>query len=490
MTKIIIFLFTAFCTFQAHADVQYHTGDTVNICSSCNSQEMLQLVEPSYLDGVVVPSVGNGNWFVTFSGGAAAFLGTPIGCEDLFGRIRPSFSLALGKWFTPAVGARINYNGMQFLDGTLSDQKYHYVHADFMWNVFGRRYARQDKVRWTLAPYAGVGMIHHASNGHNPFAISYGIQGQYRVSKRVSVLMELSGMTTFQDFDGIGRQNRPGDNMMSVSAGISVNIGKVGWKRAVDASPCMIQNERLVRCNARLMEENRNLANIHDRDSKALAELRKILEVEGMLDNYCHLFEPDTAISHGYPRNNYSGLNSLMARLKNRKWDGKSVLDDNSAFNSKSVRTEADSISALRNYESGFSMDSITGVHNIGSDTLDIGYLSLVKSGKVCIGAPVYFFFELGTACLTDRSQLVNLDELTRVALKYGLSVAVVGAADSATGTSDINDVLGASRADFIVAELKKRGLPDEKIRKRSVGGIARFSPDEANRHTRVMLYF
>ena len=39
-------------------------------------------------------------------------------------------------------------------------------------------------------------------------------------------------------------------------------------------------------------------------------------------------------------------------------------------------------------------------------------YLSLIHSGKACIGAPIYFFFELGTDRLLNRSQLVNLDEV------------------------------------------------------------------------------
>ncbi len=489
MTKLIIFLFAIFGTLQAHAGIQSHTGDTIGKVFSGYSSEMVYPVGPVYLDGVVVPAVRSGNWFVTLAGGASAFLGTPLGCEDLFGRIRPSLSLAVGKWFTPAVGARINYNGMQFRDGMLSSQQFHFVHADLMWNILGRRYARQETVRWTLAPYAGVGLIHHATNGHNPFAISYGIQGQYRISRRISFLMELGGTVTFQDFDGIGKPNRPGDNMVSLTAGFSFSIGRTGWKRAVDASPCLHQNEQLVGVSNRLIEANRNYSNAYERDRKALAELKKILEVEGLLDTYCHLFDSDSIPVSGYPRNNYSGLNSLMARLKNRKWNGGSVLDGNSAFNGKSEGMAADSASFVQDNGKEFAVgDSIAGIRNDVADTLSVSYMSLVRSGRECIGAPVYFFFELGTANLTDSSQLVNLDELARVALKYGLSVSVIGAADSATGTSDINDALGVSRADFIVAELKRRGLADEYISKRSVGGIARFTADEANRHTKVIL--
>ena len=46
------------------------------------------------------------------------------------------------------------------------------------------------------------------------------------------------------------------------------------------------------------------------------------------------------------------------------------------------------------------------------------------------------------------------------------------------------------SRADYIVAELVKRGLPAENITKSGVGGISDYTPDKANRHTKVMLYF
>ena len=72
---------------------------------------------------------------------------------------------------------------------------------------------------------------------------------------------------------------------------------------------------------------------------------------------------------------------------------------------------------------------------------------------------PIYFFFELGTDRLLNRSQLVNLDEVARIAKKYGLKVKVIGAADSATGSKTINDNLSRSRARFIAEELMKRGM-------------------------------
>ena len=160
--------------------------------------------------------------------------------------------------------------------------------------------------------------------------------------------------------------------------------------------------------------------------------MKKILEIEGLLDKYGHLVNDDeTDRRQGYPRNNYSGLNSLRARLKNRHWDGISPLDSASI-----------------------------GYGNNGDDAEKPGIIvsertELIQAGN-CIGSPVYFFFNLNTAHLTDASQMLNLDELARVAKKYGLSLRVTGAADSSTGTPVLNGSLSTSRADYIVAELKK----------------------------------
>lgn len=483
MTKNIIFIFAAFCTLQARADVQPTEKDTVRCTFRYDDTELLQPLQPSYLDGVVVPARGNGNWFVSIAGGTTAFLGTPLGCEDLFGRLKPSYSLALGKWFTPWVGARINYSGLQFKDGMLAVQEYHHLHADLLWNMLGGSYARQEQVRWHLAPFAGIGLLHHATNGHNPLAISYGIQGQYRISKRVNALVEISGMTTFQDFDGYGKANRPGDHMLSLTAGFSFHIGKVGWKRAIDPSPYVRRDQWLVDYVNVLSEQNSRYAGQHDKDRRTLAELKKILEIEGLLDTYCHLFDDDDTIGHnGYPRNNYSGLNSLRARLKNRHWNGKSLLEGqapNGNGRADSLQHRQDSVSGLE-----------TGQFENLPDSTLADYAVRMQSGRECIGAPIFFFFELGTSHLTDTSQLVNLDELARVAKKYGLKVKVTGAADSATGTAGINDALSVSRAGYIASELNKRGLPPDRITKTGEGGISDYVPTEANRHTKVELFF
>ena len=428
MTKQIILIFAVLCSVQVQANSRYTERDTVQHEFFHDATELFQPLQPVYLDGVVVPRTGSGNWFVSVTGGATAFLGTPLGCEDLFGRVKPSYNLAVGKWFTPAVGARIHYSGLQFKDAGLSTKNYHSVHADLLWNLLGYRYSGQEQTRWGLAPFVGVGLIHNSSNKTSPFAFSYGIQGQYRISKRVSAVLEFSGTTTSQKFDGYGRTNRLGDHMVSLTAGFTFHLGKIGWKRAADVTHYIHRNEQLIDYSRALSEKN----------------------------------------------SRYAGLNSLRARLKHRHWDGISPLDTAFIHNNNHNTDN-------QNPDSLVSNKFITAE---GHNPMVVNHVS-----DSCIGAPVYFFFTLNTARLTDVSQKLNLDELARVAKKYDLHVRVTGAADSSTGTSGINDSLSQSRADFIVSELKQRGIPAERITKISRGGIADYLPTEANRHTKVELF-
>ena len=161
---------------------------------------------------------------------------------------------------------------------------------------------------------------------------------------------------------------------------------------------------------------------------------------------------------HG-SKSGYSGLNSLRARLANKSWDGNSPLPVDSLCDSNAAQSDSD-------------------------------YLALIRSGKKCIGAPVYFFFRLNTAEQTEPSLILNLDELASLARGYRLHITIIGAAGSATGTADINNTLGKARANFIANALKERGVPSSQITKRDQDGTNEYSPAEANRQTKVILHY
>lgn len=481
MTKRFIFIFAAFCSLWARAVARPVPTDSIGNSGYQYSMEKVQSVTtPSYLDGVLVASPWTANWFVGVSGGASAFLGNPLGCEDLFGRLQPSWAVNVGKWFTPHIGSRIGWQGGKFKDGALDTRNFHHYHADLLWSLLGEQRKDGTPAEWSLVPYVGMGLLHHKDNGQKQFSLSYGIQGRYRITGRLAATLELGGCTTFREFDGYGKIGKWGDRFLTLSAGLSVTIGKTGWKRVVDARPYVCRNEWLVRRSEALAGANRRYASRHEKDGRIIRELRKILELEGLLDKYGWAADSLYNYDTGNPGNDYSGLNSLMARLRNRHWNGMDPL----ASPTDTLRTKGDT-DTLHSHDIKGLYDS-TAMANAHKQA-DARLAKYTASGH--IGIPIYFFFELGTTKLTEPAQGINLDALARVITGHGLYVTVTGAADSMTGTVEINDRLGMARAEYIAWELVRRGVAPDRIEKADIGGISDYTPLEGNRHTQVRLF-
>ena len=418
--KILSITMMCLAAMTASAQTARQSSDSLYIQKSYSQEQMLMPVNPTYLKHVSEAANWGRNWFIEAKGGASAFLGTPIGCGDVFDRVTPLLQIGVGKWFTPAIGGRIGFQGLSFKNAEFHTMKYQFVHADFLYNITsGIRQNESGIPLWDVIPFVGVGMIHNSdwinnctcqggSSGSHPFAFTYGVEARYRISDRVHLVGEVRGMLTARNFDGIGTSTKFGDNMLSVSAGLSFTIGKTGWKRVVDATPYIEQNLALQDYIAYMRDRNAHL-------EKRLA---------GNDDG-----------KTVYPKNSYSGLNSLRARLS----------------------MNGDSLSS--------------------SDHL-----------KVSIGVPVYFFFKLNTDKLVDKSQLVNLDDIAKMAKQENLKIKISGAADSATGTQSGNQDLGKRRAKFIAKALIKRGVDKSQIKAYNLGGIDKYAANEANRFTTVVL--
>lgn len=459
MEKTVLFLMAAFLLSgniaAQTAEEQYVTQD-----------QILQPLEPTYLDNVFSANAWDNNWFLSAKGGISAFTGKPIGHGDFFDRKKPLLNVSLGKWFTPYVGGRLAYQGLQLIDSDIESRSYQNVHADFLYNLAAHFNSRYDELpKWNLIPYAGCGIIRNSYTHQKPFAISYGIIARYRLAKRLHISAEVGATTTFQNFDGKGVTNKFGDHLLQASVGLDVTIGKVGWKKVVDPEPYILQNDLLLNQIEKLKEENDKMDKINKKDAMALKEMRKILEIEGLLDKYNLAMNTDDETVKNYPRNNYSGLNSLRARLRNKKWNGdeenyKPMLKDN---------------------------------NNEKSDTAKMSpeqYFRVMKDGKIFVGSPIFFFFKLGTDELTEEAQIINIKEVAATIKKYGMCARIIGAADSQTGTAYINEVLSAKRADYIAKVMQEQGVPKEMIQTQHRGGISTYDPLTGNRNTCVMLYF
>lgn len=430
------------------------------------SEENMRQLSPTFLENVHTDEGWAANWFVYASGGMSAFIGTPVGHGDFFDRTKPFLNAGIGKWFSPAVGGRLAFNGLSFTDSDMKNRKFQSVQAHFLYNLSS--HFRQDNdmlPRWDAVPYLGCGIIHNAYNGHKPFAMSGGFLCQYRISERLHLTAELGYTTTFGNFDGKGKMNVFDDRLLTASAGLSVTLGKNGWNRVIDPKPYITQNDILIEYLSYMKEDNDRLKNMHDKDAMALTEMRKILEIEGLLDKYVITQVDGNDTKASRPKNNYSGLNSLRARLRNKSWNG-------DVENYKPLMTEDGELVA----------DST----NMSSDK----YFQVMKDGRIFVGAPIYFFFKLGTDELTEKAQIINIKEVAGVIKKYGLSARVIGAADSQTGTAYANERLSEKRADYITRQLEENGVSKKHINKQYRGGINSYEPLTGNRNTCVMLFF
>lgn len=454
--------------------------DTVRWENFPQWEEWLQPLEPVYLENAVEVSPWRGNWFVNVSGGVSAFVGSPLGCGDIFDRTKPALSVSAGKWLTPAIGVRVAFQGLQFKDAQLKSRNFQHLHADLMWNVLSGLSCSKEDFRWDLVPYVGLGILHNDELDRQPFAVSYGVQGRYRLTGRLHLTAELGCATTFKDFDGMGVDNRWGDRMLLLTAGFSYTIGKRGWKRVVDASPYIERNGRLTGYAHSLRGENECLRRNDGMNARIIAELKKILKLEGLLNKYADRLSTMKDEFGGrentgcYPKNDYSGLNSLRARLREAQANKNKHKGDTAFIHGKDTVYMASDMGS--SYRSGGFFQ--------GNDSI---VSSLPVDGRY-IGPPIYFFFVLNTDRLTDQSQLVNLDGIARIAKKHELRIQIIGAADSATGNDSINNGLSQRRAVYMAEQLRKRGVDADRIETVSAGGINDYKPMEANRNACVRL--
>lgn len=177
------------------------------------------------------------NWFVSVNAGVSVFNGAPLGCDDLFGRTKFMLGASVGKWHSRFFGTRLSFQGFRLDNAEKDGMSYQNLHADLMLNVssaYRRTYSPLP--RWDFIPYVGVGVIHNSTLHKTPFAVSYGAILSYRVTDRLHVSAEVGGTSTYQKFDGLGKDGHFGDNLFQASVGLSYGIGRQGFghKKALE----------------------------------------------------------------------------------------------------------------------------------------------------------------------------------------------------------------------------------------------------------------
>ena len=175
------------------------------------------------------------NWFIEADGGINTIFNM-----NSFGRVEPAAALRFGKWFTPGVGFRIGLQGLRNApNGTETGwfsgyNPFHFYHldGDLMLNVFNLFKYNENRF-WDVCPFVRVAGIYTAANdgGHVELGGGAGIHNGLRLGKRVDLAIDIAAVA--------GREKawRERGSVLafpSVTAGIVVKLGKVGFKNRTE----------------------------------------------------------------------------------------------------------------------------------------------------------------------------------------------------------------------------------------------------------------
>ena len=245
------------------------------------------------------------NWFIGVGGGINVFL-----IEDYNVRIGPSIDAGFGKWFTPAVGMRVGYQG--FNTGAWSDQPgilgttkdadknqylqkfgYMYIHGDFLWNVSNAFSGYKETRFWDFVPYLHSGYFRaYGLDGvnyiNNELAVGAGLLHNLRLSNRLDLIIDMRATVVngrVINSDGVAI-------LPSVTAGLAVNLG---WPNFVRSSTVIgaIEIANLEKtailegaiaaleiANASLEDQNNQLANANKKLSKEVNLMKNKVKME------------------------------------------------------------------------------------------------------------------------------------------------------------------------------------------------------------------
>ena len=217
----------------ALAAVALTASPAVNAQENGNRDENGKIVRGPYQTN----SFGD-NWFIGAGGGINVFL-----MDGYKTNIGPSIDAGFGKWFTPAVGMRVGYSGLNTnywadqpseLGRTLNNEEgkyqqkfgYMYIHGDFLWNISDAIGGYKETRFWDLVPYLHAGYfraygLDDADYDNNEIAAGAGLLHNLRLSQRLDLIVDMKAIVVngrVNGSDGVAL-------IPSVTMGLAVDMG-------------------------------------------------------------------------------------------------------------------------------------------------------------------------------------------------------------------------------------------------------------------------
>lgn len=225
------------------------------------------------------------NWFISAGAGAQVYFGDHDKQCKLKHRLSPALDVAVGKWFTPGLGVRIMYSGLNIKGATQFDQSHstgeevpgkgghgywltkqkfsmQHLHMDFMFNLSNLICGYNEKRVWNISPYVGLGWAHVGRSPKvNDITGNFGLLNTWRLCKSLDANLDVRAMIVNDDFDGeIG--GRKGEAMLSATIGLTYKFPQRGWNRS----------KTVVRYNNEALDEMRRKLNEMSEENNRLRE--------------------------------------------------------------------------------------------------------------------------------------------------------------------------------------------------------------------------
>ena len=209
------------------------------------------------------------NWSIGVGGGVNMYLGEHDRQMKAGDRLSPNLDVYVGKWFTPVVGFRLGYTGLNFKGATnlitntpnstgerydpngsdhqpLYWQKFNFfnLHADFMLNLVNLIGGYKERV-FNTSLYAGVGLARAYSHkavevnpvANNRLSGSVGLFNTFRLCDALDLNIDLRGTLLPESFDGeVGVRPDGGDiyesdGFLTASLGLAYKFNPRGWEQ-------------------------------------------------------------------------------------------------------------------------------------------------------------------------------------------------------------------------------------------------------------------
>lgn len=256
------------------------------------------------------------NWFIGIGGGFNVF-----GDGGYSSALGGNLDATVGKWITPAVGARVGYNGLTGsmwsdsesalgrelnTDKNLYKQRFgfSYLHADLLWNASHGIGGYKETRLWNFIPYlhTGIAMTYNRPGAEKFFDREYvaglGLLNNVRLHKRIDLTLDLRGIL----IRGAHHATSGMSAAIQASVGVSVNLGKTNWTRAANwhnpidtdkiaaaektAADLTSANKALAADKEKLAKANQELADANAELAKKAAETKAALDEIGPASVY------------------------------------------------------------------------------------------------------------------------------------------------------------------------------------------------------------